>query len=965
MSVPVNRRSSSDLPIRRLLSLFVLLTTVPLALLTWFTLRVASDALEREVKARVASTADVGAVAIQKEMDGLRKLVESYAQRPSLVGALDTSSRYDHDLIRLQLTELQQAWPGIATAFLATPDGRLIDIVPATPSIIGKDFSFRDWYKGVTASGHSYISESYESQATRRPRVVAAATLVFAPASSETPGKLLAILVGGYGVDSIQRFVDTFAASQGVSLSVTDQRGVLVAAPMASPGVLASRARDPLVAAALRGDSGIAIEDGPKGSVLSAYQPAGPGWTITSSVPQRVALEAVGTLRTTLLIAAGILGLALVGGLILLVLSLRDRKRAEDASAFLSAIVQSSDDAIIGMSRDGTIVSWNRGAERLYGYGAEEVVGRSISILVPTDRSDEVTQILEGIARGESFNHFETVRLTKEGKPIEVALTDSPVRNRAGAITGASSVARDITERKRLEAERDQFFTLSLDMLCVAGFDGYFKQLNPVWEKTLGFTIEELKARPFADFVHPDDREATQAEAGKLATGIDTISFENRYRCKDGTYRWMLWSATASVERTLIYAVARDVTERKRIEEQLHQAKEEAERAREEAEQANWAKSEFLSRMSHELRTPLNAVLGFGQLLEMDHLDEEQLESVHQILRGGKHLLDLINEVLDIARIETGKLTLSQEPVLVKEALQETLDLIQPLAAERGVGLVVRQLEAADRHVLADRQRLKQVLLNLLSNGVKYNREGGDVTILCTEIPGDRLRIQISDGGPGIAPEKMDRLFVPFDRLGAEQTGVEGTGLGLALSKHLVEAMGGTLSAEGTLDVGTTFSVELALTESPEELFAGTPRAELAAMERSGRHGMLLYIEDNPANLKLVERVMAAHSDLELLSAMQGSIGLELARQHGPDLILLDLHLPDMPGIDVLQKLRTDSRTNHIPVVVISADATKAQIQRLLDAGARAYLTKPLDVQQFVQVVGEILREGRLDRAQQ
>jgi CheY-like chemotaxis protein len=407
-----------------------------------------------------------------------------------------------------------------------------------------------------------------------------------------------------------------------------------------------------------------------------------------------------------------------------------------------------------------------------------------------------------------------------------------------------------------------------------------------------------------------------------------------------------------------VVMVSRDVTEHVALEDALKGAKDDAERA-------NKAKSEFLSRMSHELRTPLNAVLGFGQLLEMDHLNEEQLESVHQILRGGKHLLDLINEVLDIARIESGRLSMSQEPVLVKEALQEALDLIQPLAAERKVGLVVRESEAVRRHVLADRQRLKQVLLNLISNGVKYNREGGGVTVLCTEIPGDRLRIEVSDGGPGIAPEKMDRLFVPFDRLGAENTGVEGTGLGLALSRHLVEAMGGTLRAESTLDVGTTFFVELAITESPEELFARAAEAELAAMERSGRHGTLLYIEDNPANLKLVERVIAAHSDLELLSAMQGSIGLDLARQHGPDLVLLDLHLPDMPGIDVLQNLQNDPRTSQIPVVVISADATKAQIQRLLDAGAKAYLTKPIDVQQFVQVVGEMLGERGLDRAQQ
>jgi PAS domain S-box-containing protein len=969
----VNRRTVSGLRTRRLIVLFVLLTAVPLALLTGFALQVTSDALEQEVKARVASTGAVGAVAIQNEMNGLRELVESDARSPSLIDAVADGSHFDRDAIRLQLQKLQESGPGIATAFVTTPEGQLVEIVPATPSVVGKDFSFRDWYKGVIRSGRSYISEAHESQATGHPRVVAVATLVFAPASSQTPGELLAILVAAYGIDTIQGFVDTFASSQGVDLAVTDKRGVLLASPTASNRELVSRAGDPAVAAALRGESGIATEESPRGSVLSAYQPvAGLNWTITASVPKRDVLGAVEKLRNTLLSAATFLGMALVGGLILLARSLRGRRRAEEASAFLSAMVASSDDAIIGQTLDGTILSWNGGAASVYGYEPEEVLGRNITMFLPPDRADEAGTILERIKQGESVKHFETVRIRKDGTRIDVSLTVSPIRDRNGDVTAASTVAKDITERRRMEAERDQFFMLSLDMLCVAGFDGYFKQLNPVWERVLGFTLEELKARPFLNFVHHDDRAGTLAEAQRLADGQETIAFENRYQCKDGSYRWMLWSATASTERKLIYAVARDITERKRGDEALKRAKDEAERAREladgareDAERANKSKSEFLSRMSHELRTPLNAVLGFGQLLEMDHLNEEQLESVHQILRGGKHLLDLINEVLDIARIETGRLSLSTEPVLVREALQEALDLIQPLAGERGVGLVVRESEASHRHVLSDRQRLKQVLLNLLSNGVKYNHEGGDVTVVCTEIPGDRLRIQVSDGGPGIAPEKMDRLFVPFDRLGAERTGVEGTGLGLALSKHLVEAMGGTLSAESTPDVGTTFSVELGLTESPEDLFARTAGAELAEMERSGRHGTLLYIEDNPANLKLVERVMAAHSDLELLSAMQGSIGLELARQHRPDLILLDLHLPDMPGIEVLHNLHTDPRTSQIPVVVISADATKAQIQRLLDAGARTYLTKPIDVQQFVQVVGEILREGRLDRAQQ
>jgi PAS domain S-box-containing protein len=968
----MEQRSGKGLPMKRLIVVLVLLTALPLALLTGFALHVTSDALDREVKARVASTAAAGAVAIQNEMQGTRDLVESYAQRTTLAEAVADSARYDHDLIGRVLTEVQQASPGIGTAFLASPEGRLIDIVPATPSIIGKDFSFRDWYRGVVASGRSYVSEAYESQATGHPRVVAVATMIFAPADSEAPGKLLAILVAGYGVDTIQRFVDRFSESQGVRLALTDQRGVLVAAPMASPDRLVSVAQDPQVAAALRGESGTATVDTPNGSSLLAYQPlAGLGWTITASVPERSALGAVRNLRTTLLTAATLLAVVLVGGLILLTFSLQERKRVEQALAQseerVRSIIDTAGDALIGMDAGGLITDWNPQAEATFGWSRDEAIGRLVATtIIPERFRDAHAQGLRRfLATGEGpvlGKRIELVGLHRDGHEFPVELSVNVVRSPEGPTFHA--FVHDISERKRIEAERDQFFMLSIDMLCVAGFDGYFKQLNPAWEESLGFTLDELKAQPFLNFVHPEDRAATLAEAGKLATGAYTASFENRYQCKDGTYRWLLWSATPSVERKLIYAVARDVTGRKRIDQQLHQAKEDAERAREDAERANKAKSEFLSRMSHELRTPLNAVLGFGQLLEMDGLDPEQLESVHQILKGGRHLLDLINEVLDISRIETGRIALSPEPVQVKEALSSAVELVRPIARERGIRIKTEDPDAGDRYVVADRQRLRQVLLNLLSNAVKYNREGGGVTIRTAEIQGDGLRVSVSDEGAGIAMEKMDRLFTPFDRLDAEATGVEGTGLGLALSKRLVEAMGGIMSVQSVVGQGSTFSVELPLTESPEVRYERV-RAEGGALPSipDGSH-TLLQIEDNPANLKLVERVLEAVPQLNVISAPQGRLGVDLARQHEPDLILLDLNLPDLSGFEVLRILRADPATRDIPVIVISADATKEQITRLLDAGARAYVTKPLDVTLFVKVVGDALQERGLDRAQ-
>jgi signal transduction histidine kinase/ActR/RegA family two-component response regulator len=388
---------------------------------------------------------------------------------------------------------------------------------------------------------------------------------------------------------------------------------------------------------------------------------------------------------------------------------------------------------------------------------------------------------------------------------------------------------------------------------------------------------------------------------------------------------------------------------------EAERARAEAERARRQAEEASRAKSEFLSRMSHELRTPLNAVLGFSQLLGMDELDERQREAVEQINKGGRHLLDLINEVLDIARIEAGRLSLSMEPVDLPAVVDEALALVQPLAVQREIRV---ELGAIEGTVLADRQRLKQILLNLLSNAVKYDRLGGTVRIEVAR-SGGRHRISVSDTGPGIDPAKVARLFTPFDRLGAEATDVEGTGVGLALSRRLAEAMAGTMGMEPAAGRGSVFWLELKAASPAERPQASTVDVEAAAQGRALGRGTVLYVEDNPANIRLVERILERQAGVQLMTSMQGGLAVELARQHRPDLILLDLNLPDVSGPAVLEQLQADPSTATIPVVIISADATPGQVQRLLGAGARDYLTKPIDVARLMDLLESHLGPGR------
>ncbi len=511
-------------------------------------------------------------------------------------------------------------------------------------------------------------------------------------------------------------------------------------------------------------------------------------------------------------------------------------------------------------------------------------------------------------------------------------------------------------ELAALSRRNERILEAAIDGFFVADAEGRIVEANPAYCRMFGWSRDELLHMTVAQLDADQD-------AGPMGGHLDRVireghdRFEAKRRCKDGTIIDVEVSASTidANGRSSIIAFVRDISERKTAERALRAAKDEAERA-------NRAKSDFLSRMSHELRTPLNAVLGFGQLLELEAGANEKRYS-REIVRAGRHLLDLINEVLDLARIEAGALAVNPERVALEPLLLECLALVRPQADARGTWLP-EALGSCAVEVMADRIRLKQVMLNLLSNAIKFGKERGVVEVSC-ECDAEPLRpwvrIRVTDSGEGLSVEQRARLFVPFERLGADARGIEGTGIGLALSKRLAEMMDGAIGVDSAPGAGCTFWVRLPMAaaaggDAPVPAESGAvlraPRAAAGAASRVD----VLCIEDNPTSLRLVEHVLARRSDVRLLSAIAPGLGLELARARRPALILLDINLPDMDGWAVMKCLRENEATRDIPVVALSASAMPGDVERGKAAGFVDYLTKPLSVAGLMEVVDRIVR---------
>jgi PAS domain S-box-containing protein len=608
-------------------------------------------------------------------------------------------------------------------------------------------------------------------------------------------------------------------------------------------------------------------------------------------------------------------------------------------------------------------IMWSNETYRVFGLSPQESVNnfaRFQELIYPEDRQLVMQAIGEALQGGPRYDM--EYRVVRPGGEVRFVHTQGDViLDESSQPRRMFGTVQDITERKQAEEalrEAEQkyraIFENAIEGIFQTTPDGRYISVNPALARMYGYDSPEELIASVTDIsrtIYVDPNRRNEFKRLIEVQGLVEL-FEYEVYRKDGSKIWLCENARAvrdATGATLYYeGTVEDVTERKLVDE---------------VKRASKAKSEFLSRMSHELRTPLNAILGFGQLLERQKPTEVQRKRIRYILSAGKHLLDLINEVLDISRIEAGRMQLSLEPVCVADALEETLDLMRPLATERTIQLAASADIDAGVHVLADRQRFKQVLLNLLNNAVKYTPFFGGVTVSYHVTGNEKVRVLVSDTGPGIPAEKLARLFTPFERLGAEQSVIEGTGLGLALSQRLMQGMGGSIGVESAVGKGSTFWIELSLTKSPIERLPREREANGARQPSSEPASRsILYIEDNLSNLALIEQMLAERPETALLTTMQGKVGLDLARQHSPDLILLDLHLPDLPGWDVLLQLKVDSTTRHIPVVVISADATKRQINRLMSAGAAHYLTKPLDVNKFFRVLDET---SGIDNAEQ
>jgi PAS domain S-box-containing protein len=644
-------------------------------------------------------------------------------------------------------------------------------------------------------------------------------------------------------------------------------------------------------------------------------------------------------------------------------------RRVEDL--YRKSVEEVKDYAIFMTDAENLVLRWNLGAERTLGYTEAEITGQSASLFfTPEDRAKGEDEKELATAAAEGRAEDERWHLRKDGSRFWASGVVTPVRGEGGRLLGFTKVMRDMTERRRLEEERDRFFTLSMDMLCVAGLDGYLRRVNPAFEQILGFTADEFLAAPVFDFIHPDDRDATHQEYEKLARGEPTAYIENRFRCKDGSYRWVGWSYFPVPEDGLAYGVGRDTTERRRIHEVLSLRAEELERA-------NRIKDEFLATLSHELRTPLTAVLGWARLLRSGQLDEAgRVRALQIIERNAEAQVKLIEDLLDVSRIITGKLRLEVQPVALAPVVETVVGGLRPAAEAKSLRLEAL-LDRDVGPVRGDATRLQQVVTNLLSNAIKFTPSGGSVEVRL-ERGGSGARLVVRDTGVGISAESLPHIFERFHQADSSNTREHsGLGLGLAIVRHLVESHGGTVYAESQGEgLGAVFTVELPPAAEPgpqaaprrPELFSGHARSTFSEGELFGDPCALegvsvLLVEDEPDTRELLKAILegCGAAVTEAGSADEALAALEGAR---PDVLVSDIGMPGENGYELIRRVRAlpAERGGRVPAVALTAYAGGKDRRRALLAGFHTHLAKPVEPDELLAVVASLAARKEGDR---
>jgi PAS domain S-box-containing protein len=627
-----------------------------------------------------------------------------------------------------------------------------------------------------------------------------------------------------------------------------------------------------------------------------------------------------------------------------------ERKRATEAlikeAALNKALLDTVHAVVLIMDKSGGILYFNRFGQELSGYASYEVLGKTVwDCLLPDEEKEPVRLAWDTLVADGRLEYFENNWRTKDGQLRRLAWTSTVLLDEEGEPEYVIGVSFDVTERTLAEAEREQyykFFKVSSDLMCMADPNGCFKKVNPACIQILGYSEEELLAHPFIEFIHPDDRQATIDEMARQLTCGYSFNFENRYLCKDGSVRWLSWRAAYKAEEGVTYATARDITERKQIVAELAAAKEAA-------DAANRAKSQFLSNMSHEIRTPMNGILGMATLLEYTNLSEEQRGFLDAIRSSGESLLGLINELLDLSKVESGKMELEEAKFSLRGAIASVLKSQLPSVSAKGLAVRTEVAGEIPDHLVGDQLRFKQILLNLISNAVKFT-ERGSITISGTlvERQGERalIRMSVADTGIGINSDALARLFDPFSQADASiSRKFGGTGLGLSICNRLAGLMGGRIWTESVLGEGSTFHFELPFQVDPAPVERREERKAPAATEWSGPPVRVLLVEDQEINRRYAMEILRRRGYL-MEAAQDGDEAIRCWEQGGVDLILMDVQMPVLDGIETTAIIRRRELEtgNRVPIVALTAHALRHDRENLLSLGFDGYVAKPINI---------------------